>query len=194
MKADEKIYLAYFITKKPELYFNEIKELTSLSDSSLANTLKKLVGEKLLQVNKTKSNTFYKIQNRKIFALKFSEIAVSKFALLNRGIKIPLQNLLKLLLENVYSIVLFGSASQKQEKKGSDIDLLVISEGKIDFSKIKKKIDTVSNYPLNIFSCTKQEFEEKKDHIIIQARKTGFPIKGEQYFYEVELNETLRIF
>lgn len=193
MKADDKIYLAYFESKKPELYFNELKELTGLSDSSLANTLKQLVNQNILKMIKTKSNTFYKIQNRKLFSLKFSEIAISKFDSLNRGVKIPLQNLLKLVSRDIYSIVLFGSTSRKQEKKGSDIDILIILNNQYDFSKIKKEIDSTSNYPLNIFSCTKEDFEKKRDHIILQAKKTGFPIKGEQYFYEVQLDETLRI-
>lgn len=35
MKAKDKIFLAYFLAKKNSLYYNEIKELSKLSDSSL---------------------------------------------------------------------------------------------------------------------------------------------------------------
>jgi len=194
MKADKKVYLAFFESKKPELYFNELKELTGLSDSSLANILKQLVAKNVLQMNKTKSNTFYKIQNRKLFSLKFSEIAISRFESLNRGVKIPLQNFLKLISGNINCIILFGSASKKKEKKGSDIDILMVTNENINFSKLKKEINATSNYPLNIFSCSREEFEKRRDNVIYQAKKTGFPIKGEQYFYEVQLDETLRVF
>jgi len=194
MKAEDKIYLAFFETKKKEIYFNELKELTKLSDSSLANTLKRLVSENILKTLKTKSNTFYQINNKRLLSIKFSEIAISKFELLNRGIKMPLQNFLRLTPKNIYSIILFGSASRKQEKKDSDIDMLIISNEKQNFSKIKKKIESQSNYPLNMFICSQEEYESGKDHVIIQAKKTGFPIKGEQYFYEVQINETTRLF
>ena len=72
MKPENKVYKAYFNSKKNVLYFNEIKELSELSDSSLANTLNKLVKLGILHREKTKSNTFYKINNKKLFALKFS--------------------------------------------------------------------------------------------------------------------------
>jgi len=61
MKPEDKVYNAYFESKKNILYFNEMKELSKLSDSSLANTLNKLVKNSILNREKTKSNTFYKI-------------------------------------------------------------------------------------------------------------------------------------
>ncbi|MBU0757432.1 MAG: nucleotidyltransferase domain-containing protein [Nanoarchaeota archaeon] len=189
MKPEDKVYLAYFEAKKPELYFNEIKGLTELSDSSLANTLKRLVLEKILSVNKTKSNTYYQVRNKKLIALKFAEIALRKFNNLNRGVKIPLHNFLEKTSQNHYLVILFGSASRKEEKKGSDIDILIIADKKQDFGAIKKEVDALSNYNLNIFTCSRYAFLNNSDHIIIQAKKTGFPIKGEQNFYEVLINE-----
>ena len=194
MKPDEKVFLAYFETKKKELYFNELKEITKLSDSSLSNTLKKLVTHDILLVNKTKSNTFYCIRNKRLFALKFSAFALSKFVSLNRGIQTPLHELLRLTQDSIQTIVLFGSASRKQEKRGSDIDLIVVTNEKTTFDRVKKEIDSISNYPLNIFLCSSKAFREQKDHLIIQAKTTGFPIKGEQFFYEVLLDEICRIF
>ena len=49
MKPEERVYLAYYNSRKDELYFNQIKELSSLSDSSLARTLDKLVKEDILE-------------------------------------------------------------------------------------------------------------------------------------------------
>src|SRR3989339_2173934 len=116
-----------------------MKELSKLSDSSLANTLNKLVKNSILNREKTKSNTFYKINDKKIFALKFSEIAVQKFNNLNNGVKVPLRNFLKNIPKEIYTIVLFGSASRKEEQKESDIDLLIIANKKIDITNNKKE-------------------------------------------------------
>ncbi len=189
MKPEDKIYEAYFKSQKESLYFNELKEISGLSDSSLANTLSKLTQQKILFKNKTKSNTFYIICDKKLFALKFSELALQKFNALNRGVRIPLKNFLENMPKQIYTIIIFGSASRKKEKKGSDIDLLVVSENKFNLEHHKHEGELISNFPLNIFQCGVDNFIENSDDIIIQARKTGFPIYKEQNFYEVQLDE-----
>jgi|SRR3989344_5445100 len=189
MKPEDKIYKAYFESKKNTLYFNEIKELSKLSDSSLTNTLNKLVKNNVLAQEKTKSNTFYKIKDKKLFALKFSEIAIQTLNNLNIGIKAPLRNFLKNIPKEIYTIVLFGSTSRKEEQKGSDIDLLIVASKRIDLNDNKKEAELTSKHPVSIFQMTIEQFTQNKDDIIIQARKTGFPIYKEQNFYEVILDE-----
>ena len=188
MKPENKVYRAYFDSKKSTLYFNEIKELSNLSDSSLSNTLNKLTESGILSQEKTKSNTFYKIKDKKLLALKFSEIAMQKFNHLNVNVKIPLKNFLKILPEEIYTIILFGSASKGEETKDSDIDLLIVSNKNADFSKNKKEAEITSKYRLSLFNSTIAQFKENKDQVIIQARKTGFPIHKEQNFFEVILD------
>lgn len=188
MKPECKVYNAYFETRKSSLYFNEIKELSKLSDSSLASALKELVKNNILSQEKTKSNTFYHIKDRKIFALMFSEKALEKFNNLNTGVKVPLMNFLKNIPNDIYTIVLFGSASRKEEQKGSDIDLLIISNKKIDLSTNKREGELTSKHNISLFNANITQFVEKKDDVIIQAFKTGFPIFKEQNFYEEVLN------
>ncbi len=188
MKPEEKIYKAYFESKKSSLYFNEIKGLSKLSDSSLATTLNRLIKNNALTQEKTKSNTFYRIKDKKLFALKFSEIAINKFNSLNTSVKIPLRNFLKKIPQEVYTIILFGSASRKEEQKESDIDLLIVAEKKTGLKDNKKEAEITSKHPISLFQATIQQFIDNKDDVIIQARKTGFPIHKEQNFYEAILN------
>ena len=189
MKPEDKIYKAYFESKKNTIYFNEIKELSKLSDSSLTNTLRKLVKNNILTQEKTKSNTFYKVNNKKIFAIKFSEIAMQKFNGLNLGVKTPLRNFLKNIPKEIYTLVLFGSASKKEEQNRSDIDLLLISDKKLNLIKNKKEAEITSKHSISIFQTTIKQFTKNKDDVIIQARKTGFPIYKEQNFFEAVLDE-----
>ena len=188
MKAEEKVYRAFFDLKEPKLYYNQIKEQANLSHSSLQNTLEKLKKANILSEEKTKANTFYKIKDKKLFTLKFSEIAIQKFNELNRGVRIPLNNFLKELPKEIYTIVLFGSASRKEERKESDIDMLIVSDKSVNFETNKKNAEAISNFHLSIFQCKIKDLIENKDHVIIQARKTGFPIYKEQNFYEVILD------
>ncbi len=184
MQTEDKIYLAYFELKQSKLYYNQIKEYTKSSHSSIQNTLEKLTKKKILKQIKTKSNTFYEINDKKFLVLKFSEIALRKFNNLNVNIKIPLKNFLKNISKEIYTVILFGSASRKEEQKESDIDLLVITNKKIDLTKNKKEAEITSKYPISIFQADINQFIENKDDIIIQARKTGYPIYKEQNFYE----------
>ena len=188
MKPEDKIYKAYFESGKSTLYFNEIKELSKLSDSSLTNTLHKLTKNSILIQEKTKANTFYKIKDKQLFALKFSEIAMQKFNELNPGIKIPLRNFLKDIPKEVYAIILFGSASRREEQNESDIDILVITNKKINLANNKKEAELTSKHPFSLFHATIEQFIQNKDDIIVQARKTGFPVYKEQNFYEVILD------
>lgn len=188
MKAEEKIYQAFYDSKEPKLYYNQIKEQTNLSHSSLQNALEKLKKASILAEEKTKANTFYNIKDKKSFALRFSEISIQKFNSLDLNIRVPLKNFLKNLPEDIFTIVLFGSASRGEETKDSDIDLLIVSNNKSNLSKNKKEAEITSKYPLSLFNATITQFKENQDHVIIQARKTGFPIHKEQNFYEVILD------
>ena len=189
MKAEDKIYGAFFRTKLQKLYFYQLKEETKLSNSSLQNILTKLIKQNILKQEKTKQNNYYIIKNKKLFALKFSEIALNKFNNLNPNVKTPLRNFLKNIPQNIFTIILFGSASIKQEQNNSDIDLLVISENNINLKQNKKQAELTSKYEISIFTNNINNFLENKDDLVIQARKTGFPIFKEQNFYEVLLNE-----
>jgi predicted nucleotidyltransferase len=189
MMAEYKIFKTFFELNEEKLYYNQIKEYSKLSHSSVQNVLEKLKKSKILIEEKTKSNKFYKIKDKKIFSLKFSQIAINKFNELNHNIKIPLNNFLKNLPDDIYTIILFGSASIGEEKKNSDIDLLIISNKKYNLSINKKEAEITSKYPLSLFQATIPQFKSNKDDIIIQARKTGFPIYKEQNFYEVILDE-----
>ena len=189
MKANTKIFQAYLTSQENKHYFNQLRDSTKLSHSSLQNALVQLVKTKTLKLIKTKGNVFYQIQNKRLISLKFAELSQKRFNKLNIDVKVPLRNFIEQLPKQIFTVVLFGSASQKEEQEGSDIDVLLVSEKKVDINNIKKEVNLTSNYPLSIFTCTTDQFYANKDHMIIQARKTGFPIYREQNFHEVLLNE-----
>ena len=189
MDAKELILQAYLQSRKKQLYFSQLQELTQLSHSSLQNVLEYFIEKKYLQKIKTKSLTFYHIKNKKYFALKFSEIALQKFQQLHFDIRIPLEEFLTKLPVDIYSVVLFGSTSQNMQHEQSDIDICIMSPRNINLSQLISKINARSNYPLSVIQTTPENFRKNEDHLLIQAKKSGFPINGEQFFYEVVLDE-----
>jgi len=204
LSPEEKIYFAFYETKKKMLYYSQLKERTGLSDSSLQNALKKLVKRKEIEAIKEKANTFYRLKNKNKTKLRFARFDYDRLERLNPDVSIPLKKFLAEMPDNVSFIILFGSASRKQEKKESDIDLLVVlhnfenkklqkqyeKEMKAVFGRLKEKISATSIYPLSIFYADKKSYIEGGDRVVIEAKQGGFCISGNMEYYEVMLNES----
>jgi predicted nucleotidyltransferase len=198
MHAEEKIFAAFYTAKKDRLYFNELKLLTRLSNSSLQNALARLLKEKILIKEETKGNVFYLLFDKKSSALAFAKIDLAKFEGLHRNVRIPLNDFIRIIPKSVVTILLFGSSARKEEKKESDIDLLCIMHSYNDPSlqKIyekeiitemeaaKKEIQTRSAHAINMAFATIEDVKEGRDHLIKQAKETGFPLCNQQLYYE----------
>jgi len=115
MKAENKIYEAFYESKKEWLYFTEIRNLTKLSNSSLQNVLLKLLNSKKIKKDKQTSNVYYKIFNTEKLEI-FNIFDKERLNKLNPNVRIPLKNFLKEILSELEFIILFGSASRRQEK------------------------------------------------------------------------------
>jgi predicted nucleotidyltransferase len=203
MHSKEKIFKAFYESKKDKIYFNELKELTKLSNSSLQNQLKTLLQNNILQKEETKANVFFAIKNKKIFAVEYAKITMNHFETLHRNVRLPLKELADALPKEIFSVILFGSCARNTQSEKSDIDLLVIlysiENQKIhdlyeqSFVKhietIKNDIQTRSNHHISLGFTTLKEFIEGKDHLVNQAKETGFPIVNEQIYFEALQNE-----
>lgn len=199
MEARDKIYQVFYEEKNKWLYFSELKLKTGLSNSSLQNILKKLGGEGDLEKEKKTSNIFFRL-NPVTKASIFFRIEKNRFEGLNLGVRVPLKNWLKVLPSELEFAILFGSASRKKEREGSDIDLLVVlhsfsnkelqvlyeKEIKQRINSVTKNINSESNYPFKIVFIDKDSFKTSEDHLIIQAKETGFPIFGIDSYYKNE--------
>ena len=197
MKAEDKLYKAFYESKNSWLYFSELREKTGLSNSSLQNVLSKLEKQGKLEKNKKKSNIFFRIKQEEI-PLIFSQIDKERFEKINIGVKIPLKNWLMEIPKEIEFILLFGSASRKQEKEGSDIDILVIMHNfnndklqelyekqiKQEINNLTKKINSESIYPLKVIFTNIDNFKTTNDYLIKQAKQTGFPIFGNLNYYK----------
>lgn len=199
----EKVYLAFYNSKKKAMYFNEIREKTKMSISSLQNAILKL--EKAGEVSKIKEtgHIFYSLKDKEEITLNFTKFDIKKLNSLNRDVKIPVKELTEQ-INNISFVMLFGSTSKGEEKKSSDIDILLVShyfenerlndlyqqEIKKEIEKIKKGVNAKSLYPISIIIVNEREFKERKDYLLDEAKKTGFCIYNHELYYkEVLKNE-----
>jgi len=203
LKPAEKIYKAFYDERNGKLYFNQLKEITGLGDSSLSNALTTLRQNKEIEATKSKANTFYNLRDKNIAKINFTFFDNDKLERLESNIKIPVKKFLSEIPKSISFIILFGSASRKQERKDSDIDILVVLhkfnnpklqkeyelEIKKEIEKLKNRISAASLHPITVFYTTVNEFKSSDDRLIIEARNTGFCIDGNLTYYEVMLDE-----
>lgn len=197
----ERVYSAFYSSKKKAMYFNELREKARMSISSLQNALFKLEKSGEITKTKEKANAFYSLKNKESKSLNFTKFDIQRLESLDINVKIPVKEFLEQISKISFAL-LFGSASNKKEKKGSDIDLLIVTyyfedkklkdlyqgEIKKEIEQIKKKVNAKSLYPLSIVFIDDKDFKERKDYLLDEAKKTGFCIYNHELYY----NEVLK--
>jgi predicted nucleotidyltransferase len=93
------------------------------------------------------------------------------------------------LKNNLESIVLFGSYARLEQKKDSDIDILIITKKKISENKFEKDIQKINN-KISLLVFTKEEFREKIlnfNHQLITFFMDGKILyDSNKYYYKME--------
>ena len=194
MHPEERILKAYHDRRERRLYFNELKRLTGLGDSSLARTLKKLTQQGLLKKDEGKALTHYALTRAPAHFIIFDQ---ERFEGLAPDVRQPLQAFLQKAPSQLHSILLFGSAAREEQREESDLDLLIIIHHHPDeelqrryahsisasLHQAKRYANAQSAHPLSLFIITTKDLDEP-DALTRQALETGFPIKGHQRYYE----------
>ena len=186
-KGKEKILESFYKNRK-ELYFSEILRETKLTPNTTLKHLNNL--KDLIISNKTKGNTFYKINNKnlQIFSV-FSYFDYKRFNELDNTRKRAISEFIENLKIKPLIILVFGSTAKKTYTKKSDIDILLIYNKKEEEDKkLKKDIESTTGMNIQPFIIDYDYFKEqllkKEDNLIIHAVKTGFVVLGSYYFYK----------
>jgi predicted nucleotidyltransferase len=91
--------------------------------------------------------------------------------------------------------LLFGSTASGSDTDKSDIDIMLITERKINDEDAKQYVRHQTSEEIQSFQVTFSEFlrelNMKEDKVLLSAINTGYPIFNEKYYYEV-LNEQKR--
>ena len=193
----EKVYYIFYSSKKQRMYFNEIREKAKISISSLQNSLRKLEKSGEIEKTKERANVFYNLNDEEAIALNFSKFDILRLESLNINVKLPIKELIEK-AGNIAFVLLFGSASRGEEKKGSDIDLIIVTHHfvenrlneayqkqiKEEIGEISKTVKAKSLYTLSLVFIDEKEFETRKDYLLDEAKKTGFCVYNQQYYHK----------
>jgi predicted nucleotidyltransferase len=193
-KGKEKVLECFYKHRKNEIYFSEILRETKLTSNTTLKHLANLKKLTILLSNKKKGNTFYKINSKNplIFSI-FSYFDYKNFNGLPFERRKAINDFLEKIQVKPLIALIFGSTAKGTFEKGSDIDLLLIYNKKeTEDSKLKKDIEAVTGVKIQTFTIDFDYFKEQilkeEDKVITHAIKTGFPITGNDKFYQEVLN------
>ena len=162
-------------------YFSEIYEKTKIkSKNNLLKNLNLLTSNRILIKEEKKSNTFYSINY-----LNNLSIAILNLINQTKFEKLPF-NIKKSVLDSIFALkpriaILFGSYAKENYKSNSDVDLLFISSN--EDKKTIKEISSRYGIKISLIFISPKEFDSRNEQIA-HILKTGYPIIGEEYFYD----------
>lgn len=193
-KGKEKILECFYRNRKKELYFSEILRETKLTQNTTLKHLANLQKLGLILSTKKIGNTFHKVnaKNPLIYAI-FSYFDYKRLNELPFERKRAINEFLDKVQTRPLIAVIFGSTAKGTSGKESDIDILLIyNKEELEDSKLRRDIEAVTGVKIQTFIIDFDYFEEQiikeEDRVITHAIKTGFPVTGNDKFYQDVLN------
>ena len=90
--------------------------------------------------------------------------------------------------------MLFGSTAKGTYKEDSDIDILLVTNNKINGEQAEKEVDALTGMKVNTFQISYKDFltdlKMKEDKVMQSAIASGYPLINHIQYYEVLYNET----
>ena len=189
-----KILQLFYENKKSSLHFREIVRKTKLHEPSTASILKLLHEESILKSQKVGNQKHYMLQLNTESFLWFEQFDYKRFQKLPSIRKNAYHYFMEALSEKPLIVLLFGSTARGTSSQQSDIDLLLITNSKIDLKKAQEHVETLTGIQINAIQMTLSSFQKelklKEEPVIQSALATGYPLFNHIYFYEVLFNES----
>ncbi len=194
--SQKKVLKLFYENKNKKIHLREICRLTKLHEPSVSRILKKLEKEKILNYKKTANLKQYYIKKNVHSFIIFEMFDLEKFENITKIRQKAIKIFYKNLKEKPLFIILFGSTAKNNYKENSDIDLLLITNKKINKKIIEKAIieaESLTSIKIDVFQITYKDFIEeiklKEDKTIQSAIKTGYPIINNIEYYKVLYDE-----
>lgn len=188
----KKILNVFYKSKNKRIHIRELSRVTNMYGQSIMRYLKELEKEKILSSEKQGNLKQYKLNNNKLVYLTLAFFDTERFEKLPNIRKNAIANYIKKLPEVPAFIIIFGSTAKETYTKDSDIDLLVITNNKINTKEAEKEADEINAIKISTFQATYKDFirelKMKDDKVIQSAILTGYPLLNHVYYYEVLQN------
>jgi DNA-binding transcriptional ArsR family regulator len=183
-----RILQVFYGRKDEKIHLRELSRETGMYGQSISRYLKIMEKEKILKSEKD--------GNMKKYGLTHSQRTYSLLSCLDveKLEKLPLlrRNAIKTFLQAlpqppVFAIV-FGSTAKGNYREDSDIDILIITNKRIDAKDAEKEVSAQCSIRISTFQMEYGDFIRelrlKADKVIQSSISTGFPVMNQISYYE----------
>lgn len=187
--------LRLFYNERNAFHLREIAKRTNLNENSIYRFLKKLEEGDILKSKRQGNLKLFSLKQNNHTYLLLELFDIERYEQLPNIRKTAISTYLKELPQQPIFAILFGSTARGTYKEDSDIDILLITNRKIDTKKAEYEADAQSALKISTFQITYNgfltELKLKEDKVIQSALKTGYPLINNRRFYEVLNDETI---
>lgn len=197
--TDKELRILHYFYRQKQGYVRQIKNNISLSEHTLLKYLKLLESKKLLESRKQGNQKVYMLNPGNLLVKPlFTYFDISRIQNLEskrkRAIKGFLSGAKEIKLP--YFILLFGSTAKENYTRTSDIDLVIVYDtydkrttaGMNDLARdISAETGLRINFTLMRMDEFSKEKNNKENHALQDALKTGYPVMGNTLYYEITL-------
>ena len=176
------------LLSKETLHLREIAKKTNLNENSVYRFLNSLLNKNILTSKKIGNMKFFSLNKNKNTFLILTALAIEKQENLHHLRKTAIDTFLKNLPEQPVFTILFGSTAKGTYSSESDIDLLLITNKKINTQKPVYEANAQTGIKISVFQMNYLDFlnelKVKNEPVIQSAIKTGYPLTNHIKYYE----------
>lgn len=189
----EKILRLFYSDKTAKFHLREIARQTKLHEPSATRFLNALEKNGLLKAERDGNLKKYSVKKTNRLYVVFAMFDVEKLHHLPAQRKNAILYYLHKLPEQPVYAVLFGSTAKETYSENSDLDLLIITNKKIETKEAEKEADALTSIKVSTFQITYnnflQELKMKEDKVVQSALQTGYPVLNHLHYYEALYHE-----
>jgi len=189
----EKLMRIFYDNKQEAFHLRELSRKSGLEGQSITRHLNFLEKNNFLQSKYEGNQRRYSIiSNKRTYAI-FIWFDIEKFEKLPPLRKQAIATYLNNLQKQPILAIMFGSTAKETYHKESDIDIVLITNNKIDTKNAEKEADVLHAIKISTFQMEYQDFIKelklKEDKVIQSAIRTGYPLINHIQHYEIISNE-----
>ena len=184
----EKIIQLFYRDKALKLHFREIARQTELFEPSAYRFLNSLEKNQILKSEKDGNLKKYSIKKGIRAYFLFEAFDLEKFEKLPSIRRNAIKTYLDNLPEKPVFAILFGSTAKGTYKNDSDIDVLLVTNNKINAEQAEKEANALTAIRMSTFQITHKDFltdlKMKEDKVVQSAIASGYPLINHIQYYE----------
>ena len=190
-----KIMRLFYRDRAAKLHLREIARRTGLFGPSVYRFLNSLEKDGILKSEKDGNLKKYSVRKGLRAYFLFEAFDLEKFEKLPMIRRNSIKTYMDSLPEKPVFVVLFGSTAKGTYREHSDVDVLLVTNRRINAEKAEKETNALTAMKMSTFQITYKNFltdlKMKDDKVVQSAVNSGYPLISHLQYYGTLYNERI---